>query len=297
MSYNPLQRIQPDTDEALRKTAWEEACRIATWIQDRHPEAKVMAYGSLVRKGAWNPRSDIDLAVSGVPDFKYKLNMDIRDTFRAYEVQLINLEHLVAENADPPDERDPEAENFRAEVLGSGVEIPGTIPTAEGEPEILILPRRLESTLRRAEAEIAKMERSAAIAASDPEKARGELILHAVRWEAMRYRAHIERGLSRVLGYIDRLAIDPELDEAGERLRLYRVASVKIPGLRPALIAENVAAWHSKYIELEFALVDGAEEKEITAVHLRELPAIHLKTKLSFDAFGAFLRSFHEKPT
>lgn len=293
-SYNTLARVP--SDEAPRLKAWEEACRIAEWIRCRHPDSKVFAFGSIVRRGAWNPRSDIDLAASGLPDPGYKLEMEIQDTFPTNKVQLIDKDRFLRSDTDwgEPEGRDPEARSFYADVVRSCIEIPSPFPTGEGAPEILEIPKRMASSLRRAEAWLGRIRRSVALAAQEPDEGVAELLLDAVRWEAMRYRVHIERGLSRVLGYIDRLAFDPTLDEGGERLRLYEIASQDVPGIRPAVITKQIAAWHSKYVELEFALMDKAKEISMTAAHVRELPAIHQETKSAFEAFGNFLKYSHK---
>lgn len=287
--YNPLARVP--SDDTPRLKAWEKACRIAEWICSRHPEAKVLAFGSLVRPGAWNPRSDIDLAASGIPDPGYKFEMEIQDTFPTYKVQLIDKDRILRNDEDwnESEERDPEAKSFYADLVRSCIEIPSPFPTGEGPPEILEIPKRLASSLRRADAWLREIQKSADLSARESEKEKAHLLLDAARWESMRYRDNIERGLSRVLGYIDRLAF--ELDEGGERLRLYEVASQDVPGIRPAVIPKPVAAWHSKYVELEYTLMEEAEQKSMIDAHIHELPTIHEETKLAFDAFGDFLKN------
>ena len=293
-NYNPLARVP--ADETPRLKAWEEACRIAEWIRCRHPAAKVLAFGSIVRRGAWNPRSDIDLAASGLPDPGYKFEREIQDTFPTYKVQLIDKDQILRNDADwnEPEERDPEAKSFYADVVQSGIEIPSAFPTGEGPPEILEIPKRLASSLRRAETEIRKIQKSADLSAKEPNNKMAGMLLDAVRWEAMRYRVHIERGLSRVLSYIDRLACDQDLDEGGDRQRLYEIASQDVPGIRPAVIPKPIAEWHSKYVELEFALMDEAEKKSMIEAHIIELPSIHEETKQAFEAFAAFLSTAHK---
>ena len=59
--FNPLLRV-PHNDP-LQKEAWLDACRIVAWLGAEQPGCRVRAFGSLVRPGAWHPRSDIDLAV------------------------------------------------------------------------------------------------------------------------------------------------------------------------------------------------------------------------------------------
>ena len=284
------------SDEAPRLKAWEEACRIAEWIRCRHPDSKVFAFGSIVRRGAWNVRSDIDLAASGLPDPGYKLEMEIQDTFPTYKVQLIDKDRFLRSDTDwgEPEGRDPEARSFYADVVRSCIEIPSPFPTGEGPPEILEIPKRLASSLRRAEAWLREIQKSADLSAREPQMERAHMLLDAARWESMRYRDSIERGLSRVLGYIDRLAFDPMLDEGGERLRLYEIASQDVPGLRPAVIPKPVAAWHSKYVNLEYALMDEGDEKSMVEAHIHELPAIHQETKSAFEAFGNFLKNSYK---
>ena len=293
-NYNPLARIT--SDETPRLKAWEEACRVAEWICSRHPAAKVLAFGSLVRPGAWNPRSDIDLATQGIPKPGHMFEMEIQDAFPTYRVEVIDRDRILHKGADEveSDERDPEAKIFYAEVVQSGIELPAPFPMSEGPPEILEIPKRLASSLRRAETEIRKMQRTAAISSEEPNNEMAVLLLDAVRWEAMRYRVHIERGLSRVLGSIDRLAFDPELDEGGERLRLYEIASRDVPGLRPPVIPNHIATWHSKYVNLEYTLMDEAEQKSMIEAHIHELPSVHEETKSAFEAFGNFLTNSHK---
>ncbi len=80
--YNPLARVP--ADESPRSEAWAEACRIAEWFRCRHPTATVQAFGSIVRRGAWNPRSDIDLAVSGVSHLSWKFEIEIQAACSTY---------------------------------------------------------------------------------------------------------------------------------------------------------------------------------------------------------------------
>jgi len=288
-TYNPLARVP--TDESPRSKAWEEACRIAEWIRVRHPTAKVQAFGSILRPGAWSPRSDIDLAVSGSPDLSWKIECEVQDAFPTYRVQVIDIDRILGGHKAgiSLDEGDPETENFHEDVIKSGIELPAPFPASSGPSEILEIVKRLESTIRRADAEMQKLLRVAEVSHQEPDMEKADLLLDAVRWEAMRYRVHIERGLSRVLGYIDRLGFDPELDEGEERLRLYEIASRDIPGLRPPVIPQHIAAWHSKYVDLEFGLMDEADEKCLISAHIQELPAIHKETKSAFEAFGLFL--------
>jgi hypothetical protein len=50
-----------------------------------------------------------------------------------------------------------------------------------------------------------------------------------------------------------------------------------------------------KYVELEYTLMDEAEEKSMIEAHIHGLPAIHEETRLAFDAFANFLNNSHKK--
>jgi predicted nucleotidyltransferase len=155
--YNPLARVP--TDETPRSKAWAEACRIAEWIRIRHPKAKVLAFGSIVRPGAWSPRSDIDLALSSIPDLSWKFQIEVQDAFPTYRVQVIERDGFLRRNkgGQAVEKAEPETVNFHKEVLQTGVELPSAIPMKDGPPELLEIPRRLDSSLRHAEGELKKL--------------------------------------------------------------------------------------------------------------------------------------------
>jgi uncharacterized protein len=50
-----------------RERAWESARRAATVLRDQFGARRVIAFGSLVRSGPFDDRSDVDLAIEGVP--------------------------------------------------------------------------------------------------------------------------------------------------------------------------------------------------------------------------------------
>lgn len=275
--YNPLLRVP--SDESERAGAWGEACNIAAHIREISPGAKVLAFGSLVRSGAWTPRSDIDIAVSGMADYSHRLTGRIQDKFQRFEVQVVC--------ADRRDKEIPQTTQFLNEVISTGVEIPAPMPSASPLNELLVLAARLGQVIGYADIELAKMLASKfKVKASEGEE-NAELVRASVCYTATRYRRRLERGLSRILGFIDRLPI--ELDEGEEVVRLYTATAVDIPGLRPAAITPAIAAWHAANIENEFALLDSDAEADMVKRHLDELPAIHEETRLAFERFSAFL--------
>jgi predicted nucleotidyltransferase len=50
-----------------RDAAWESARRIAALLRARYNATQVIAFGSLVHPERFDERSDIDLAVAGIP--------------------------------------------------------------------------------------------------------------------------------------------------------------------------------------------------------------------------------------
>ena len=54
-----------------REKAWAAARRIAAFIKEQHPGARVRVFGSLLYPDSFGPKSDIDLAIEGVkwPDY------------------------------------------------------------------------------------------------------------------------------------------------------------------------------------------------------------------------------------
>ena len=60
------------------------------------------------------------------------------------------------------------------------------------------------------------------------------------------------------------------------------------------MIPKPVAAWHSKYVNLEYTLMDEAEQKSMIEAHIHELPSVHEETKSAFEAFGNFLTNSHK---
>jgi predicted nucleotidyltransferase len=58
---------QRERGERCREEAWEAACEVAALLRTRFGARRVVAFGSLVHPDFFSARSDIDLAVSGIP--------------------------------------------------------------------------------------------------------------------------------------------------------------------------------------------------------------------------------------
>ena len=104
-------------------------------------------------------------------------------------------------------------------------------------------------------------------------------------FHAQRYRYRMEKGLNRVIGFIDQLG--SKYGEGDERLRLYKIAAKRILGLRPAIITREIARWHSKFIRQEYGFPDLNEK--VVKEHREQLPEIHRKTVVAFSRFQKFL--------
>jgi predicted nucleotidyltransferase len=209
-SYNPLSRIIPG--DPAQADAWNEACRVAQWLKERHPGCTVRAFGSLVRPNAWSPRSDIDLAVSGVADFSWQVAIQVHDEFTKYEVQVVSTDFP----SDTSTNDSESAREFIEEILATGVEIPAPFKAITCKSELAILGDRLEKVAKNMGDELK------IILELDLVGIPASVEASAVMAHIVRYRLRLEKGLSRVLGFIDRL--EDELEEGDERLRLYETA-------------------------------------------------------------------------
>ena len=62
-----LWRLRHDERSHRHHEAWEAARRIATLLRARYDATQVVAFGSIVYPERFDERSDIDLAVAGIP--------------------------------------------------------------------------------------------------------------------------------------------------------------------------------------------------------------------------------------
>lgn len=270
--FNPLLRV-PHNDP-LQKEAWLEACRIVAWLRMEQPGCRVHAFGSLVRPGAWHPRSDIDLAMEGTADSPLKLQSKAQRKFARFRVQIVS-------SAAGKGEPSPERSAFLEEIQRTGVELPADMPTVHREPELPVIARRLLQAGEKMQDELQK------ILASPQSEIPFQVQHDAMMLHVNRYRVRLEDALQRVMGFVDRL--ERLLPDGDDRILLYQTASEDVPGLRPALITREIADWHCEYVEKEYGLMATEEEEEVTRRHRVELPRIHHATLEAFERFQAFL--------
>ena len=284
MRYNPLSRIS--SDDPSRASAWKEACRVAAWLKERYPDCTVRAFGSLVRPNAWSPRSDIDIAVSGISDFSWDFAWKVHEEFSKFDVNVVSTDPDLSSQSSTAKEF---TRQFKEEIFATGIEIPAPMQAIACEPELIVIAKRLEMVVRSMEDELQELVdmNSAGI----PDFARCD----AVMYHANRYRYRLEKGIDRVVGFIDRIKI--EFRERDERLRLYKVAATAAHGLRPALLTRKIAKWHSNFINKEYTLMDEEEVAMAVSEHREQLPEIHRKTVAAFSAFRDFLIAGQAKST
>jgi len=93
--------------QARRVRAWESARRAAEVLRTRFGATRVIAFGSLIDSGMFHERSDIDLAVQGIPPDKFFQAVAAALGASEFEVDLVDLDVCPAQ--------------MRDKVLGEGV--------------------------------------------------------------------------------------------------------------------------------------------------------------------------------
>jgi len=82
--------------KVLSQKALKEAKRIAEMLRERYGVGKVVLFGSLAKylrgTGEFTERSDIDLAVEGLPKEEYFKVLSEINRFSEFEIDLIDLE-------------------------------------------------------------------------------------------------------------------------------------------------------------------------------------------------------------
>jgi predicted nucleotidyltransferase len=74
--------------------AWEVARRAAALLKGEHGAEKVMVFGSLIHTRLFHPRSDVDLAVWGLPEKDYyRVVAQLLDLDPEIKVDLVEFEH------------------------------------------------------------------------------------------------------------------------------------------------------------------------------------------------------------
>lgn len=77
--------------EARRARAWQDARAAAEILYTRFGATQVFAFGSLTRAGMYDERSDIDLAVSGIPASRFFRASAEAAAVCQFELDLIDL--------------------------------------------------------------------------------------------------------------------------------------------------------------------------------------------------------------
>ncbi|MCA9997256.1 MAG: hypothetical protein KDE56_15970 [Anaerolineales bacterium] len=78
--------------EQRRQQAWGIARQIAAMLRTVYGANQVIAFGSLTATGSFDYRSDIDLAVSGIPfDNFFRAYVDAMDLAQDFKLDLLDL--------------------------------------------------------------------------------------------------------------------------------------------------------------------------------------------------------------
>jgi predicted nucleotidyltransferase len=92
-----LRRREVEAQQALaarRERAWATARRAAAWLKAHHGVTRVMVFGSLVYNQWFSTRSDIDLAVWGLPDAVYfEAVAHLQDLAAEFTIDLVAVGH------------------------------------------------------------------------------------------------------------------------------------------------------------------------------------------------------------
>lgn len=82
-------------DEKRRQVAWPIAEQAAQLLKEEFEATRVIVFGSLAHGGWFHARSDIDLAVAGVPSKKFWRAWAELDRLRSpFEINLVPLESV-----------------------------------------------------------------------------------------------------------------------------------------------------------------------------------------------------------
>ncbi|AYO29926.1 nucleotidyltransferase domain-containing protein [Biomaibacter acetigenes] len=72
--------------------AWEVAKQIACLLRQKYSAKKVWVFGSLAKKEMFNPWSDIDIAVEGIPhELYYKAIAEVISLSPEYKIDIVDI--------------------------------------------------------------------------------------------------------------------------------------------------------------------------------------------------------------
>jgi predicted nucleotidyltransferase len=77
--------------QARQREAWSAAHEVAGLLRERFAAEQVIAFGSLVHPGRFTDRSDLDLAVSGIPKARFFAAWAAAMLSSAFELDLVDL--------------------------------------------------------------------------------------------------------------------------------------------------------------------------------------------------------------
>lgn len=99
MDYTPYlrtarRRAQAEQEAVVerRRRAWELARQAAQLLRERYAARRIVVFGSLVHEGRFTQRSDVDMAVWGIPwpDYLHALG-DVLDLDQEIEINLVDV--------------------------------------------------------------------------------------------------------------------------------------------------------------------------------------------------------------
>ena len=88
-----LQFQNRKVDEALLQRAWQTAHRVAAMLYEDFGVTQVAVFGSLTKRESFSKWSDINIAVSGIPNDKYfRAVWEVENISRLFEIDLVDFE-------------------------------------------------------------------------------------------------------------------------------------------------------------------------------------------------------------
>jgi predicted nucleotidyltransferase len=91
--YKPFSRKRQG-DEFLLQPAWEVARQAASLLYEKFNAKRVLVFGSLLHRERFTRRSDIDIAVWGIPPEKFfKAVAKMIDLSQQFQIDLVGAEY------------------------------------------------------------------------------------------------------------------------------------------------------------------------------------------------------------
>jgi len=91
--YKPFSRKR-QVDEFLFQKAWEVARKAVSLLHEKFDAKRILVFGSLLHRERFTHRSDIDIAVWGVPPEKFfKAVAKMIDLSQQFQIDLVSAEY------------------------------------------------------------------------------------------------------------------------------------------------------------------------------------------------------------